>query len=80
MNQSSFCLVDENWIPVVGHGRVSLMDIFGDDSLVDIAGNPIQKIAVLKLLVAIAQASIRLEDEEAWASLGVDGLVAVVQM
>ena len=79
MNQNSFCLVDENWIPVVGHGRVSLMDIFGDDSLVDIAGNPIQKIAVLKLLVAIAQASIRLEDEEAWASLGVDGLVAVVQ-
>ena len=78
MNQSSFCLVDENWIPVVGHGRVSLMDIFGDDSLVDIAGNPIQKIAVMKLLVAIAQASIRLDGEEAWSALGVDGLSGAI--
>lgn len=79
MSQHSFCLVDEKWIPVVGHGQVSLMDIFADDTLVDIAGNPIQKIAVMKLLVAIAQASVRVENEKAWSSLGTDGLSAAVQ-
>ena len=74
MSQYSFCLVDEKWIPIVGHGQVSLLDIFYDDTLVDIAGNPIQKIAIMKLLIAIAQASVQLKNETDWTTLGVDGL------
>lgn len=74
MADSRFNLVHEKWIPAVGKGRVSLLDIFSDDSIHDLAGNAIQKIALIKLFIAIAQASCRLKDEEAWKETGVNGL------
>ena len=52
-----FNLVDEQWIPVAGAGLVSLMRIFTDSSLRALGGNPVQKIALIKLLLAIAQAA-----------------------
>ena len=74
MAESRFCLVDEKWIPIVGKGRLSLIDVFSDDNVMDIAGNAIQKIALIKLLIAIAQAAISIEDEDEWKNLGPTGL------
>ncbi len=65
---SKFNLVDEAWIPVQGRGWVSLRDIFSDASLTKLGGNPIQKIALFKLLCAIAQAAWTPEDENEWLS------------
>ena len=70
----SFCLVDEKWIPIVGRGKVSLIDVFTDKTIVDIDGNPVQKISLIKFFIAIAYAACDLKTEHDWECLGVDGL------
>lgn len=68
--QPRFNLVDEPWIPVVDVGLVSLKDIFTHSDYRGLGGNPVQKIALTKLLLAIAQTAFTPEDDEAWAELG----------
>ena len=65
-----FNLVDENWIPVAGENLVSLRRVFTDHSLMALGGNPVEKIALTKLLLAIAQTAYTPKDEEEWARLG----------
>lgn len=74
--ENRFNLIDEPWIPVADMGRVSLKDIFSHSEYRALGGNPVQKIALLKLLLAIAQAACTPEDEEAWRALGWQGLAA----
>ena len=69
-----FNLVDENWIPVAGEGIVSLRRLFADSSLKALGGNPIEKIALTKLLLAIAQTAFTPVDDEEWSGLGATGL------
>jgi CRISPR system Cascade subunit CasA len=63
-----FNLIDEPWIPVAGVGHVSLRQLFSQPS------NPVQKIAVTKLLLAIAQAAYTPVDDDDWVNLGSQGL------
>ncbi len=72
--QRRFNLVDEAWIPVTGEGRVSLMRIFSDPGLKALGGNPVEKIAIMKLLLAIVQAAHTPEDEEELFALGAQGV------
>lgn len=72
--ENRFNLIDEPWIPVADHGRASLRDIFSNPELRSLGGNPVEKIALLKLLLAIAQAAATPPDEHAWRSMGSDGL------
>jgi len=72
--ENRFNLVDEPWIPVADVGRVSLTQLFGDPDYRSLGGNPIQKIALMKLLLAIAQAAITPTDEWEWRELGPLGL------
>ena len=72
--QRRFNLVEEAWIPVADHGLVSLRDIFSNPGLRALGGNPIQKISVTKLLLAIAQAAHTPKDMEEWQALGADGI------
>jgi len=74
MKENRFNLIDEPWIPVVEKGKVGLRQIFADDTITALGGNPIEKIAVFKLLLAIAQSAITPKDEAEWRSLGVNGL------
>lgn len=69
-----FNLVEEPWIPVVGKGRVSLAAIFSDPGLTALGGNPVQKIALTKLLLAIAQSAYTPIDEEDWRRMGASGM------
>lgn len=69
-----FNLIDEDWIPVADHGRVSLGKLFSNPQYRSLGGNPVQKIAVLKLLLAIAQAAATPEDDGEWQALGAAGL------
>lgn len=81
----TFNLIDQDWIPVADVGRVSLQRIFSDQALYRLGGSPIEKIAVLKLLQAIAQAADTPEDAEAWRAKGEnlkafgDGCVAYLE-
>jgi CRISPR system Cascade subunit CasA len=54
---NTFNLVDEPWIPVTDFGRASLRQVFEDSKLQSLGGNPIERIALTKLLLAIAQAA-----------------------
>lgn len=69
-----FNLIDEPWIPIADYGRASLKDIFSNKNYQSLGGNPVQKIAVFKLLLAIAQAAATPKNEQEWQALGADGL------
>ncbi len=70
----SFNLIDNPWVPVADVGRVSLMDVFIHPVYRALGGNPVQKIALMKLLLAIAQAACTPKDEAEWKALGVEGM------
>jgi CRISPR system Cascade subunit CasA len=69
-----FNLIDEPWVPVVDVGLVSLRQLFSQPEYRALGGNPVQKIALTKLLLAIAQAAYTPEDDSDWASLKATGL------
>ena len=70
-----FNLVDEKWITVAGRaGGMSLLDVFKEKEPCMITGNAIQKSALIRFLVAVAQASVRIRDDEEWKALGGDGV------
>lgn len=69
-----FNLIDEPWIPVADFGRVSLRQIFSQPEYRALGGNPVQKISLLKLLLAIAQAASTPVDEAEWKAIGAIGL------
>lgn len=71
-----FNLVDEPWIPVAGRGLVNLATVFSDRSLSALGGNPVQKIALTKLLLAIAQSAYTPTDDDDWKSLGASGMAS----
>ncbi len=72
--ENRFNLIDEPWIPVTGKGNVSLREIFSRPDLSNPGGSPLEKIALFKLLQAIAQAAITPADEQDWRHLGVSGM------
>ncbi len=73
MNERRFNLIDEPWIPVAGKGLVSLRQIFTDHDITALGGNPVEKISVFKLLLAIAQSAYTPKDEKDWTQLGIKG-------
>lgn len=74
--ENRFNLVDEPWIPVTGLGKVSLGYIFTEPECPNLAGNPVEKIALMKFLLAIVQAAITPETEQDLQLLGADGLAS----
>ncbi|MCK9582526.1 MAG: type I-E CRISPR-associated protein Cse1/CasA [Endomicrobiales bacterium] len=74
MMENKFNLVDEPWIPVAGVGLVSLAEIFSKPNLSALGGNSVQKIALTKLLLAIAQTAYTPQDDNDWESVGAYGM------
>lgn len=72
--ENRFNLIEEPWIPVADYGRASLRDIFSKPDYQSLGGNPVQKIAVFKLLLAIAQAAATPADEKEWREVGAQGM------
>ena len=72
--QNHFNLVDEPWIPIADHGLVSLKEVFSNTQYRSLGGNPVQKIALLKLLLAVAQSAATPANESEWRDLGSEGL------
>jgi CRISPR system Cascade subunit CasA len=70
---NQFNLIDEPWLPMVGTDIVSLLEVF-TKSCRELGGNPIQKIAVTKLLQAIAQSAYTPKNVEDWLAIGPEGL------
>ena len=74
MTKNRFNLLEEPWIPIADAGRVSLKQIFSEPAYRALGGNPVQKIAITKLLLAIAQAACTPKDDYDWEELGAEGL------
>jgi CRISPR system Cascade subunit CasA len=72
--ENRFNLIDEPWIPIVDVGRVSLRQLFSHLDYRALGGNPREKIALTKLLLAIAQSACTPNNDEDWNDLGVKGL------
>jgi CRISPR system Cascade subunit CasA len=72
--ENRFNLIDEPWIPIAGKASASLCEVFTDASLPALGGTPIQKLSLLKLLLAIAQRTITPQNNEEWRTLGAMGL------
>lgn len=72
--ENRFNLIDEPWIPIADVGRVSLKQVFTDANYRALGGNPVQKVALTKLLLAIAQAAWTPKDDEEWAGMGAEGM------
>lgn len=66
---NKFNLIDEPWIPVIGAGLVSLRDVFLREDILELGGNPAQKISVFKLLISIAQAAWTPATEDEWSDM-----------
>ncbi len=67
--KSRFNLIEEPWIPVADIGRVSLEQVFSNLTYRRLGGNSLQKIALLKFLLAIAQAAATPADDDEWEQL-----------
>lgn len=76
MDAPRFNLVDEGWIPIAGGCRASLSEIFRDRRFRRLGGTARQKIAVMKLLLAIAQAAATPADDAEWTEMGSSGMAA----
>jgi CRISPR system Cascade subunit CasA len=74
MPENRFNLIDEPWIPVVDVGRVSLQQLFSQPHYRALGGNPVQKIALTKLLLAIAQSACTPADDREWTDLQPAGM------
>ncbi len=72
--ENRFNLIDEPWIPVADIGLVSLKKLFSDRNYRALGGTPVEKIAVTKLLLAIAQSAYTPENDAEWQLRGADGL------
>lgn len=72
VGKRSFNLLDEPWIPVVGHGEKSVLDVFTDLSYRRLGGNPVEKVTITRLLLAIVHAAVPLPDAAAWRALTVE--------
>lgn len=72
--ENRFNLIDEPWIPIAGVGRVSLAQLFTTPDYHMLGGNPVQKIALMKLLQAIAQAAVTPQNEAEWQALSTSDL------
>ena len=66
----SFKLVDQPWIVLSDGRQVSLWDICAITEKVDLSGTPLEKVSIIKLLLAIAHASGLPEDVDQWNEWG----------
>lgn len=74
MTENKFNLIEEKWIPAADRGLVSIRDIFTDTTITALGGDAVQKISVIKLLLAIAQSAWTPVDEQEWNSIGIQSM------
>lgn len=70
--ERTFNLLDERWIPIVGVGERSLLEVFQDKSLRRLGGTPVEKIVLLRFLLCIVHASSPVETRYDWDALTTD--------
>ena len=75
-----FNLIDAPWIPVENEGLHGLQDVLTNKSLTKLHCMVLDKIAILKLLLAIGQSAFTPKDDAEWLSVGLDGFIKKVNV
>lgn len=71
----NFNLSTDPWIPLANNTLASLEDIFGSvGSSETLAGTPVERIAIIKLLLAIAHSAVLPANSSEWQALGPSGV------
>lgn len=61
--EQKYNLLEQSWIPTVDRKYISLTEVFSDSSVSAIGGNPVEKICLFKLFMAIAQRALNVKTE-----------------
>lgn len=70
MTNPEFNLIENGRIPIPGEcDPQSLREVFTRKELKGLGGNPVEKIVILRLLMAIVHAAVELPDRKAWLEL-----------
>ena len=73
-------IIDDAWIPIQGCGRVSLLELFSErfSQYERLHGTPVEKIVIIRFLLAVAHAAVTIEDDNEWFDLSLNDLVTRV--
>ncbi|MBQ9501488.1 MAG: type I-E CRISPR-associated protein Cse1/CasA [Lentisphaeria bacterium] len=75
-----FNLCTDPWVPIAGRAkRMSLTELFSGPSPGRLAGNAVDKIVILRFLLALVHAANRIEDLDAWVALAPEIMAANVR-
>ena len=67
--KNGFNLIEAPWIPVENEGLHGLMDVLTNKSLTNLHCRVLDRISILKLLLAIGQSAFTPKDDEEWLSV-----------
>ncbi|NLZ60795.1 MAG: type I-E CRISPR-associated protein Cse1/CasA, partial [Lentisphaerae bacterium] len=75
MTEQNFNLVEQPWVPVLGESEAqSLRQVFERPDFIKLGGNAVDRIVLLRLLLAIVQAAVPLDTQEDWLQLDLQGM------
>lgn len=74
-----FNLINDPWIPVENEGLHGLMDVLTNTSFTKLHCMVLDKISILKLLLAIGQSAFTPKDDEEWLGVGLYGFIEKVR-
>lgn len=77
--RTDFNLVKDQWIRLVGHEPVGLLELFDFKDAPMLAGTPVQKLILFRFLLAIVQCACPLEDEDEYQAMTVEDMKARVR-
>ena len=76
--KNGFNLIESPWIPVENEGLHGLRDVLTKKDLTKLHCRVLDKISMLKLMLAIGQSAFTPKDDDEWFNVGLDGFIEKV--
>lgn len=73
-------IVDDVWLPVQGHGRISLRELFSGHGAQysRVHGNAVEKIVIYRFLLSLVHAALTVKNSEEWRALTTERISGLV--
>ena len=78
MPEKSFNLCTQPWIKIISQGQMSLKAVFSAEQPLELGGSPLERLLVMRLLLAITQRACPLSDDEEWMELSIPEMATAV--
>ena len=76
--KNGFNLIESPWIPVENKGLHGLRDVLTNKDFTKLHCRVLDKISILKLMLAIGQSAFTPKDDDEWFNVGLDGFIEKV--